>query len=73
MNMTRFELLRKEVEEKETKYGISFSFGYASLSEIPKNLWEDEEKALSYLINLADIRMYEEKKKRKKEREPSPS
>ncbi len=68
----RLELLRKDLEERMRKYGISFSFGAAPLSAIPQDLWKNEEKALSYLINLADIRMYEQKRRRKRERELSP-
>jgi len=49
--------LRKRVEDKLNKYNLSFSYGVA--------IYPKDGKDLSTLLEKADIRMYEEKKKRK--------
>ena len=50
------ESLRKKIEEKLGKYNLSFSYGIA--------IYPQDGKDLSTLLEKADIRMYEEKKKR---------
>ena len=49
--------LRKRVEEKLNKYNLSFSYGIA--------IYPKDGKDLYTLLEKADIKMYEEKKKRK--------
>jgi len=49
--------LRKKVEEKLSIYNLSFSYGVA--------IYPQDGKDLSTLLEKADIRMYEEKKKRR--------
>jgi len=49
--------LRKRVEENLNKYNLSFSYGIA--------IYPKDGKDLSALLEKADVRMYEEKKKRK--------
>ena len=49
--------LRKRVEEKLKKYNLSFSYGVAIYPEDGENLYT--------LLKKADMKMYEEKKKRK--------
>lgn len=51
------ESLRKKIEEKLGKYNLSFSYGIA--------IYPQDGKDLSTLLEKADIRMYEQKKKRK--------
>ncbi|WP_456455574.1 GGDEF domain-containing protein [Thermovibrio sp.] len=55
----RLQELRKEVEKRLSKYGISLSFGLARAPE--------DGLLPSSLLNIADRRMYEDKRKRKKE------
>ena len=56
----RLELLREAIERKFQRFGISMSFGIA---EAPT-----DSLLLSFLIRMADERMYEDKGARKKER-----
>ena len=49
--------LRKRVEDRLNKYNLSFSYGIA--------IYPRDGKNLSTLLEKADIKMYEEKKKRK--------
>ncbi|WP_457681222.1 GGDEF domain-containing protein [Thermovibrio sp.] len=53
----RLEFLRETLEEKFKKYGLSMSYGVA---EAPKDALRP-----SFLIKIADQRMYEDKKRRK--------
>lgn len=61
----RLEFLRSKIESKFRKYGLSMSFGIA---EAPKDAL-----LTSFLIRVADERMYKNKSRRKKKRGQSPS
>jgi diguanylate cyclase (GGDEF)-like protein len=67
-NKDRIEKVRKVFEEVFKDFNLSFSYGVANLKEVDLESLNEEE-ILNFMLNLADKRMYEEKMKKKRQRQ----